>query len=518
MGWRFELKHANTVAYITVPTQQKPPRLTGWQLREFLRSLQGKYRECPPLFSADDGWVYEITRIASRASDWLESRNLDIDSLLSPGVITHALADLRLALGRYDVYGLAVGSWDDADPLHAFAEHAAYSSGRHGLFLIPDLPSSDDTLEIFDPSPVAKRITARPDLWPGMLFWVKTGEAAFASLGAAQGLYQRLLEVMRRDRDSSASAGRVLKEFNAQDDDSGVKRLLHLSDLHFGTSQALQNQAYLSSHLKTKLKTFQRVVFTGDLFDNPKEKDALAFRNFRADIEASMGKELIVIPGNHDQKIYGNTFFGFGRKLRELTKLEWSSLVVDDELQFVLYCFDTSRDARLFARGNITREQMIEVATLFETKLVTKPALKNYLSVALVHHHPYSFDTRTETPLQKGLQAIGLSDESFLKMEGADEFLSWCVGRRVPLVLHGHKHVSRHVKDRIEWTHGKESDWREVTAVGCGTSLGAEGMPLSYNVLEWSPTSQKWSAAFFSDPGFGTGFEETYVALHSASA
>jgi len=160
---------------------------------------------------------------------------------------------------------------------------------------------------------------------------------------------------------------------------------------------------------------------------------------------------------------------------------------------------------------------MIEVATLFETKLVARPTLKNYLSIALVHHHPYSFDTRTETLLQKGLQAIGLSDESFLKMEGADEFLRWCVGRRVPLVLHGHKHVSRYVKDQIKWSHGKRPDWREVTAVGCGTSLGAEGMPLSYNILEWSPASQKWSTAFFSDPGFGTGFEETYVALHLAS-
>jgi hypothetical protein len=136
----------------------------------------------------------------------------------------------------------------------------------------------------------------------------------------------------------------------------------------------------------------------------------------------------------------------------------------------------------------------------------------------LIHHHPYSFDARTETPLQRGLKAIGLSEENFLRMEGADEFLSWCVGRRVPLILHGHKHVPRHVKDRIEWKHGKEPEWREVTAVGCGTSLGAEGLPLSYNVLEWSPRSQKWSVAFFSDPGLGTGFEEAYVSLQSTSA
>lgn len=518
MGWRFELKHANTVAYLTVPTQQKPPRLTTWELLEFLGSLQGEYRERPPLFSSDPDWVHEIVQKARVASKWVDSSKFEQDAVIPTEIISHALGDLRASLSHYDLYGLAVGTWEDRDPLHAFAEHAAYSSKHNGLFLIPDLPGPRDILELFDPSPVAKKITSNPDSWPGILFWVRSGEAAFVPLEMADGFYHRLLEALQASENKAGKVVRVLKDFNARESGHAVKRLLHLSDLHFGTHAAINNQAYLSSHLKTKLGTFQRVVITGDLFDNPKERDALTFRNFRSDLEATTGKELIVIPGNHDQKRHGNSFFGFGRRLNELTKLEWSSLVIDDDLQCVFYCFDSSRDAPNFARGNITREQMIEVATQFETKVVTRPELKSYLSVALVHHHPYSFETHTETPLQKSLHALGVSDETFLKMEGADEFLSWCAGRRVSLVLHGHKHVPRHVRDSIKWTHGKESEWREVTAIGCGTSLGAENMPLSYNVLEWSPKSQKWSASFFADPGIGTGFEETYVALHSTSA
>jgi hypothetical protein len=100
-------------------------------------------------------------------------------------------------------------------------------------------------------------------------------------------------------------------------------------------------------------------------------------------------------------------------------------------------------------------------------------------------------------------------------MEGAADFLRWCAGRRIPLILHGHKHIQRHVSERIAWDHGRSPETREVTAVGCGTSLGAEGMPLSYNILEWSPKSQRWSTSFYRDPGLGTGFEEIYVALHS---
>ena len=101
-------------------------------------------------------------------------------------------------------------------------------------------------------------------------------------------------------------------------------------------------------------------------------------------------------------------------------------------------------------------------------------------------------------------------------MDGAHKSLIWCAGRKVFLILHGHKHVARYVKDNIFWSHGKDNELRAATAVGCGTSLGAEGMPLSYNILEWSPTSEKWSAAFFSDPESGPGFEEILVALHPA--
>lgn len=513
MGWRFSLNYVNAVAYLTVPNQRDPPRFTAHQLREFLGLLHGEYRERPPLISSDPGWIREISRVAENASTSFQHRDLEPDVWVGADLVAAALRELRALLSDYELYGLAVGTGNDERPLQAFAEHAAYSSRHRGLFLIPDFSMSKDVLEIFDPSPVSRKILSNPDSWPGMLFWVKTGEAAFAPLEKAPGLLQTIIEAGPGYRGAVA---RVLDDFDRSQNSSGVKRLLHLSDLHFGTKTALENQAYLSSHLKSQLSQFQRVVITGDLFDNPKEADALAFRNFRADLESSTGKDVIVVPGNHDQKVHGNSFLGFGRKSKELAKLEWQSLVVDDDLQCVFYCFDTSRDAQHFARGTISRSQMMEVSTAFETRLAARPALLKHLAVALVHHHPYSFKTGAQTPLQKGLRTMGLNEEYFLEMEGSKEFLSWCAGRRIPLILHGHKHVARHVRDLINWTHGKASEWREVVAVGCGTSLGAEGMPLSYNVLEWSPKSQKWTVSFFSDPGHGSGFEEVFVAMHSA--
>jgi hypothetical protein len=529
MGWRFDLKYANVAAYLTIPTINEPPPLTRFELREFLGSIQGEYRDRPPLWSEDREWVDEITNLARYSSrllgdDW-DASGEPLDSVTT----TSVLSRFRRAFSQYDIFGLAVGNYGDSPALTSFCEHCAYSSRHRGLFLIPDLPWPKETLEIFRPLPVARTIVTRPELWPGVLFWTKTGASAFAPLQQAYGLYQCILEAFQS---GNFSADHILREFNSNQREPTSKRLLHLSDLHFGTRYALQNQAFLTLDLEPKLKSIDRVVITGDLFDNPKEADALAFRNFRSHLHSAIGKEILVIPGNHDQRYLGNSLFGFGRRLRELTKLEWSSVFVDDDLRCAFYGFDSARDGGNFAGGCITQQQMMGVSTEFETKAASSPSIRDYLPIALVHHHPYPFPCAGETLLQKLIKIPDLKEKLFVGMRNAEEFLSWCVGRRIPLVLHGHLHVARLVKDRIWWGHGQVKEAREITTVGCGTSLGAGGRPLSYNVLEWSPSTRNWTVSYFWDQGFGTGFEkldaspeeigtgfeEVYVAMHNADA
>src|SRR6266581_1524067 len=140
------------------------------------------------------------------------------------------------------------------------------------------------------------------------------------------------------------------------------------------------------------------------------------------------------------------------------------------------------------------------------------PEIENYLRVALVHHHPFSFDTGAESLIQRGLRLFGASDERFLRFDDADKFVAWCAQRGAPLILHGHKHVPRHVQ---HWVSDGQGGGVEISSVGCGTSLGAEGKALSYNIVTWDPVSRKWGALFFSDPGDGSGFTKQYVAVHS---
>ncbi|MBL8264457.1 MAG: metallophosphoesterase [Xanthomonadaceae bacterium] len=516
MGWHFNLKYANFVAYVTKQPPKVAPRATLWELKEFLGSIQGRYRDPnrPALISSSPEWIKQVEDAAERASDRARSIDAADEKFLGTDVIAEILDEFGSLLCDYDLFALAVGTSDKHRGVRAQAEFLAVRSKHHALFLIPDFSSTDDSLEIYDPLPLASTLATHRELWPGIVFWTPRGVTAFAQVDEVDDLFRRIQGAFVR---GAGHLDWVLNDFNDRKQRSAAKRIIHLSDLHFGATSALENQAYLLSHLRSVLTAHDRVVITGDLFDNPKREDALAFRNFRSELAAASGHEPILVPGNHDQKLLGNSLFGIGSRLNEVAKLEWSSLVIDSELECVFYCFDSSRDAD-FARGRVTKQQLMEVATEFEVKANGKPEIRNYLGAALVHHHPFSFETQRETKIQRFLAKAGFSDEAFLRMEEAEGFLAWCAGRRVPLILHGHKHVPRHVKQSVNWQAGARSEWRDVTAVGCGTSLGAEGYPLSYNIVHWSAASRSWAASFYSDPGTGTGFEEQYVAMHTVGA
>jgi hypothetical protein len=99
-------------------------------------------------------------------------------------------------------------------------------------------------------------------------------------------------------------------------------------------------------------------------------------------------------------------------------------------------------------------------------------------------------------------------------MDDAEQFVSWLAKRDIPLVLHGHKHVQRYVEEQV-WL---DNESRRLTAVGCGTSLGAEGYPLSYNIVAWDSVSKTWNASFYADPGDGSGSRRQCITSHSVAA
>jgi len=521
VGYHFKIEHANVVAYLSSAGSTQPPRLTVRELRSFLGALRWKKwpsraRDtscCVPyeldssaptnLISSSSEWVSKIHDAADRAMTKIDRAEHSED--LIPAVSTaNYLSELRPLFNQYTFFAMPVSATRANPELKAFCEYAAYSSGPHGLILIPDDFASDQGLRVLDPFPGLGLVAENPQKWPGILFWSNSGNTIFTSLRDAYAVYSELLQVgFEQDQ-----LDRSLQKFRTTERYDGPATILQLSDLHFGTPEALELEPYLLTRLQSISKSIKRVVITGDLFNAPKRPEALAFNRFRNSLNREWGQDAVVIPGNHDQKWMGN----FGSPIGELANLDWSSLVVDDNIGCVFFCFDSSRDADL-ARGTINPQQRLDVALLFDTQCLARTEIKDYLRIALIHHHPFTFETGKETLVARGLERFGITDEYFLRMDDADSFLQWCAARNVGLILHGHKHVPRYVQKQLVRTDGSVF---VLTSVGCGTSLGAEGKPLSYNTLGWNRSNRQWTVSFFADPGDGGGFSRQQVSLRHA--
>ena len=517
MGFFFQLQDANIVAYLTDRRRVDPPRLERWPLSRFLGALShgGHSRQFagdrgrPEFVSSKSEWVEQIKNASFEAYAALGRLPAEEHgSYLDPIFVAHTLAELRRYLSDYDLFGLTVheGYRTEGDvALDAFALHAAYSSGHRALFLITENENASQPIDFLDPFPVLGALAEGRGSRPGMLLWTSSGVAAYAPLADAEILYGELLKALRAGSQKSLSD--ILREYRGG---NRSKRILHLSDLHLGTQQAAENQELLLQHLEQVVPTIDRIVITGDLFDEPKRSYSTQYKNFSYALRRLSDKVPVVVPGNHDQKRWGNV----GADFSQLIELEWKKVVVDDDMQAVMFCFDSSRDANL-ARGKVSKDQRRDVAVEYEAQANKRDELRKYLNLSLVHHHPFSFEADEHSLLNRGLKLVGKSDEDFLRMEDGEEFVDWCARRSISLILHGHKHIPRHVCKSVEVASADGVSYREVTAIGCGTSLGAEGKPLSYNIVNWDHDSQRWAASYFADPGDGGGFVGRKLAVAS---
>lgn len=498
MGWHFTMSTASLVGWLTSPPSKLPPieTLDLGEARMFLAELHHSPRESLGLFSDDPEWIDELRGLSAEFS---QEGGWGADD----AAVYAALRRYRRHFSSYRLLALAVGRrGQEYDRASAFVTTAAYASRHQALFMIPDAWAFDD-LDLVTPFPAVSTASQFSGEWPGIVFWTPSGVAAFVPLRDAEQLYGDLLQSLRSP--SPHRVGEVLYTYTTGQ--KSVPTLLHLSDLHFGTKTTLENQAYVNAeiHQVTRRHRVKRAVITGDLFDNPLEGAARQFDSFRQGVQFATGKNPVVVPGNHDQKLFGN--FKWSRE--QLSDLEWSNLVQDDDLGMLFLCFDSSKDADL-ARGAVRREQRVSVAAAHQTLRVTDPRVEDYLSVALLHHHPFSFHVTDHGPW-RWLSKLGIREEGFLRMEDGEEFVSWCAHRGVPLILHGHKHVPHHVRGGAQ----VGESYVKVDAVGCGSTTGAGAGPMSMNVVSWG--GDRWTTLFLTDAGDGRGFAVQHVSARTVS-
>lgn len=561
MGWKFRLENANIVAYLTSVVRQTP-RIQIDHLKNFLKGLNeaANNNNENVFICSNPDWMGQIAQEAEKARNelndlWVDNKRLvnfeeklrmdlknaldeiiasgsdeeyykqyrnillneqyrnillnevldeaisQVGQILQPFELERVLLGLRDLFRDYNFFALAVGS--SFGELVDFASFIARDAGGNALILIPDDVDSIEQVNFLDPFPALDLLSEQENKFPGMLFWSRNGTAAFASLrnNEARFLYQRL-QTARYQR----NVNDILRS-NQTNEKS--KKILHISDLHFGQNIA-RNRRLLKSEIERKRDEIDRIVITGDLIDSPKDKYLDEFQDFQDDLERFVNAEVIIIPGNHDVRFWGNAAGNIGQRLQQLMNMRFNAITPAREIECVFLCFNSALSGN-FARGEITAAQRADMLLEFDRQKRLNPEIENYSRIALIHHHLFPFSNEKGNSFYNAWMWLKSKiSQSVVKMDGSDDFVRWCANNKIPLVLHGHEH--------FQWTDSEnvmtdKGDYT-VKTVACGASLGVHENPLTYNILTWSDASQEWKESPFEEVGDGSGFRQLSVRVN----
>jgi len=520
MGARFELKHANIIGYLTDFTGEKAPRTTPELLHDFFTFLRepelSRKFQPPRLISLRGEWEDNIRRALRSSIEILYRAEFKAGTILSREMVGKLLAPIRPYFQNFPLYVMIVGTPDDPEIKKYW--HRIPIVSESALCLFPE--SFENFVDFLDPFPPLQQLSETPVAAPFAVFWTTYGACCAIPLKkvdeflkrdllpilAALDDYQRGLSfhsdprIHQHIRNPTAELEERIRK---QASYSKTKKILHMSDLHFGKPEALRRRNYLIEHLQEILSDIDRVVITGDLFDSPKGKYKIEFDNFRKEVERITNNTLVVIPGNHDVRKKGNKISWLGEDYREVAGIDWSSVVIDDALKTIFLCFNSSEYGN-FAKGAVSEEQRLSMASelLAKSRKIKNPS--EYIKVALVHHHPlkYEHSQPPNTLYDLVLRKLGFGEDDFLEFENAKEFLNWCSNQQVSLVLHGHKH------------HPRQTINQNMLIVGCGSTTGVEGTPMCYDVITLDTNTGHWSTKFYHDiAADGSGFALQHVTL-----
>jgi hypothetical protein len=298
-------------------------------------------------------------------------------------------------------------------------------------------------------------------------------------------------------------------------------RILHISDLHFGSGfdqDLWQNLQEIAIDQKPNV-----LIVTGDLVNNPfwwtLKRARHRLVNLQDDIKRHTNSEcqLITTPGNHDTRLWGLIPVQWIKSIwvavalvslllpisgrTDWTKMQltyWALLLLIvvalgcvrnfsryfrefilesptsyPDFRIAVYPFDSASKTVLAARGKLPRRQFVIAGKKLQEKR-TNPAAgpggsKNeppVYRIAILHHHPLPIP-------------YDASQEPLLVLDNAGAFLNEVSHLKIRLVLHGHKH-HRHFS-RVTINAGLDEEF-EVGVLSTGTpTAGKKPGRFGYN-------------------------------------
>ena len=233
-----------------------------------------------------------------------------------------------------------------------------------------------------------------------------------------------------------------------------MRRIAHLSDVHFGTEDptlaALAIEAVNRSNPDV-------VVVSGDLTQRARKREFIAARRF-LDL---LPEPQIVVPGNHDVPLY-NLFDRFFRRLNKYQKYITDDLTptyVDGELAII-----GVNTARSFViKGGRINEEQVE---FIRSKLcvIDDRSLK-----VVVTHHPFDLPDNSHHD-----DVVGRAADAMPKIAecGGDVFLA------------GHLHVG-HIETTAKRYQLESGRHALVIQAGTATSARVRNEPHSFNLIDF---------------------------------
>ncbi len=298
-----------------------------------------------------------------------------------------------------------------------------------------------------------------------------------------------------------------------------MRRIAHLSDLHYGADPELQPRLFEGLIAAFGGQQVDVIVFTGDVFDTNEPGPGLVdgFLRLHAGIEAKLGgpRPTILLPGNHDRRAEGvfapyreDLFVELAQKFASRADVQVLGggtpflaqrvPLVDFPCDVVAYDSTYLPAGIASAGGVIRQEDLIQMGSELASGDPERPLL------LLLHHHliptPVTdtsvIDTAGRPPLQKflvgkvlpWLVSNGDREELTMTALGAGSALTTLqtLGRAV-IVLHGHKHYAT-----VRLLKGLDGDSDLLI-----TSAGSCGLTQDWTGGEYDEAPKLWPSVNF---------------------